>query len=124
MGPMTGWGRGYCGGSVPARGFGGAYGGRGRGAAWGRGGGGGRGWRHRSWATGEPGWARGRWGFPELIEDEPPPAIEKQYLAERRRLLRSELQAIKMRLNELDAAEAEGHETTGRQAPPDEGERE
>ena len=55
---MTGRGLGYCAGQA-APGF--AVGGFGRGfGAWGRGfrgGGGGRGWRHRFYATGVPGWA-------------------------------------------------------------------
>lgn len=57
MGPMTGRGAGYCGGSAAPGFAGGALGGffgRGRG----RGGGGGRGWRNMFYATGLPAWAR------------------------------------------------------------------
>jgi hypothetical protein len=68
LGPMTGWGRGYCvtslgphrnqfwlGGSPKY--FGGHFLGRfGRGR--------GRGWRHWYYATGFPGWARVQYGYP------------------------------------------------------------
>ena len=63
LGPMTGRAAGYCAGHpapgnmdpMPARGFGG----RGRG-----GGGGRRAWRHRFYATGQPGWWRAGIGRP------------------------------------------------------------
>jgi hypothetical protein len=58
MGPMTGRAGGFCAGySVP--GYMNPVGGRGY---WGRGGG--RGWRHWSHATGQPGWARVGMGYP------------------------------------------------------------
>ena len=53
-GPMTGRGLGYCAG-YPAPGYAADGYGRGRGP----GGQGGRGWRHRYYATGMPGWAGG-----------------------------------------------------------------
>ena len=59
QGPMTGGGRGYC--AMPVRGAGPYGGGRGYG---GRGRGGGRGWRHRYYATGVPGWMRAQAGGP------------------------------------------------------------
>jgi hypothetical protein len=65
MGPMTGRAAGFCAGygmpgyMNPVGGRG--YWGWGRGF-WGRGGG--RGWRHWSWATGLPGWARAGYGMP------------------------------------------------------------
>lgn len=56
MGPMTGRGAGFCAGyAVPGYAnprFGRSFGSRG---------GGGRGWRHCFYATGLPGWVRGRW---------------------------------------------------------------
>ena len=60
MGPMTGRAAGMCAG-YPMPGFMNPMGGRGRGF-WG--GGRGRGWRHRFWATGLPGWARAGSGGP------------------------------------------------------------
>lgn len=61
QGPLTGRGAGYCAGySVP-----GYMNPVGRGGIWGRCRGGGRGWRNWYYATGLPGWARGRGGvFP------------------------------------------------------------
>ncbi|NLJ49529.1 MAG: DUF5320 domain-containing protein [Candidatus Atribacteria bacterium] len=68
LGPMTGWGRGYCVtylGPHPSRFwlrstpwyYGGQFLGRfGRGR--------GRGWRHWYYATGLPGWARGQYFYP------------------------------------------------------------
>jgi hypothetical protein len=61
MGPMTGRRAGYCA-DYDAPGFANPVSGRGYGRGWfggwglGRGGGG-RGWRHRFYATGRPGWA-------------------------------------------------------------------
>jgi len=106
MGQMTGWGRGYCGGSAwpsPERGF---SGGLGRGFGGGRGGGG-RGWRHCYRATGVPGWSRGGWIGPAHAGPGPQPATEEQHLEQRCELLESELEAIKRRLDELGAAETE-----------------
>ena len=85
MGPMTGRAAGYCAGygmpgyanpitgrwagpygygwGVRAPYWGGGFG-YGRGFGFGRGRGGGRGWRHRFYATGLPGWARAGWYGP------------------------------------------------------------
>ena len=67
MGPMTGRAAGYCAG-YDAPGFANPVPGRGYGMGWGRGWGGGRGWRHRYYATGVPGWLRfgygPAWGAP------------------------------------------------------------
>jgi len=68
LGPMTGYGAGFCAG-YPAPGFvNPAWGRGGGGRGWGRGGGGGGGggWRHRHWyhATGVPGWQRAFVGGP------------------------------------------------------------
>ena len=61
LGPMTGRAAGYCAGySMP--GFLNPWGGRGFGGRGGRGGG--RGWRHRFYATGWPGWQRAAYGYP------------------------------------------------------------
>ena len=101
MGPMTGRGTGYCGGyGAPgwgtAMGFrggrGGGYGFRGRGGGFGRGFG--RGWGGYN----APGWspvAAGpvAWG----------PEQEGQVLRDRAELLQSELDAVRKRLNDLEA---------------------
>ena len=111
MGPMTGRSMGYCTGydapgyANPAPGFGR---GRGRGS-WGAGpgwpGGGGRGWRHRYYATGLPGWARydyppawayGHYG-PAMTEEQ-----EVELLKDQAEALRREMEAITKRLEELE----------------------
>jgi len=107
MGPMTGRAAGYCAGyevpgyanPAPGRGFGMGFGG-GRGAR-GRGfGGGGRGWRNRAYAAGAPGWAPfGGYAAPYPTPD---PAVEKQALESQAEALRSELDAIKKRLSEIE----------------------
>jgi hypothetical protein len=109
MGPMTGRAAGYCAGlgmpgyasPVPGRGFGMGFG-RGRGF-WGRGfGGGGRGFRHRYYATGLPGWMGfGGWTPPYW---QPEPEFEKQTLKAQAEALQSELDLIKRRLSDLEAA--------------------
>lgn len=95
-GPMTGWGRGFCGG-------GGAWGvgtgwpaGRGRGGAFGWG----RGLRNRAGAAGPAGWG---WrgfapprGEPAGVEED-----ERQALARDAALLESELARVRARLDEL-----------------------
>ena len=96
--------------AVPWRGFG-------RGAGWGRDfwGGGfgfGRGWRNRCYATGRPGW----WGPYDVYEapyhgyegfyGAPDQKTEKQALKGQAEALQSELDLIKKRLSELDAAGA------------------
>lgn len=115
---MTGRAAGYCvGAGVPGymnpgagRGFGMGFG-RGFGMGLGRGrgfGGGGRGWRHRFFATGVPGWAyyggsMGPYGY-GLPQQEPDPEMEKQALKNEAQMLQSELDAIKKRLEDLEAA--------------------
>lgn len=104
MGPMTGRAAGYCAGNdmpgymnpVYGRGF------RGRGF-----GGGGRGWRHRFYATGLPGWMSvGGYGAPYLYGapyQKPDPDLEKQALKGQAEALQSELEFIKKRLSELES---------------------
>lgn len=100
-GPMTGRGMGFCAGHPtpgntqpgPGRGFG-----RGRGFS--GGGRGGRGWRHRFWATGVPGWARGGC-LPETRQ------TEMQWLEARARAIESELAAIRARLERAGSCQDE-----------------
>ena len=62
MGPMTGRAAGFCA-DADAPNTNAGFGRGGMGCGRGRGfGGGGRGWRHRFYATGQPGWARAGWG--------------------------------------------------------------
>ncbi len=112
-GPMTGRGAGYCGGSgmpgyanpAPGRGFGMGFG-RGWGFG-GRGGGGGRGWRHRFYATGLPGWLRsGWWGAPPYFAA-PTPMAEREYLEGVAQSLQGQLSDIKKRLDEVSAPDRE-----------------
>ncbi len=107
MGPMSGRGAGYCGGSgmpgyanaAPGRGFSmGA--GRGRGC-----GGGGRGHRNMFYATGLPGWMR--FGGYAAPYQKPDPKIEKQTLRNQAAALQSELDSIKQRLDEIETGAAE-----------------
>jgi hypothetical protein len=109
MGPRTGRVAGYCGGfGMPGyanrgmgRGFGMGFG-RG-GAGWGRGrgfGGGGRGWRHRFYATGQPGRMRFGADAPAWTPDT---ANEKELLKSEADALRSELELIEKRLSEIEA---------------------
>jgi len=66
-------------------------------------GGGGRGWRHRFFATGLPGWMRfgGYQGpMPEITPDQEKIALKSQADA-----LQSEVEAIRKRLAELEAGE-------------------
>lgn len=102
MGPMTGWGAGYCAGydrpgyahPFPGRGFG--FGGGG----WGRG----RRWRHWYHATGQPGWMRfggapGWWAGPPA-----PPTREQEaeHLRSQADWLSGELEAVKQRIADLE----------------------
>jgi hypothetical protein len=75
-----------------------------RGAWGGRGfGGGGRGWRHGFVATGIPGWMRFGWaGTPQV----PAPDAERQVLENQTQALQAELDALKRRLDELQAGKA------------------
>ncbi len=101
MGPRTGRGAGYCVGAgvpgyanpVSGRGFG-------FGAGSGRGfGGGGRGWRHRFYATGLPGWMR--YGGYETPDPNFIPVREDEILKNRADFLQSELNTIHKRLDEI-----------------------
>lgn len=94
---MTGRGLGYCGG-FSGPGFGRGTGGWGPGRGWGRGfvgvGGGGRGWRHRFWATGLPGWMGGSTPAADS-------ASEQRWLEARARALESEIDAVRKQLEGL-----------------------
>lgn len=102
-GPMTGRGAGFCAGygapgyANPGFGRGGMGFGHGRGF-----GGGGRGWRHRFYATGQPGWVRGGWGFaaPAPMTGESELAALKQEAEFHDR----ELAGIRARIEELEKA--------------------
>ncbi|MBC7186731.1 MAG: DUF5320 domain-containing protein [Calditrichaeota bacterium] len=96
MGPMSGRAAGYCAG-YPTAGYANPM----RAWTWW---GGGRGWRHCFYATGLPGWLRfGRrfWGVPAPV---PEPEVEKQFLTAQADWLQKELEAIKRRLEELEAS--------------------
>lgn len=113
MGPMTGRAAGYCAGfgtpgyANPAvgGGFGPGYGrGRGFGPGFGRGRGFGmgfgRGWRNWRWAAGPA----GAGGFPVPYVGDPDPEMEKLALKRQADALQSELEMIKKRLSEVEAA--------------------
>jgi len=85
-GPMTGWGRGFCGESATS-GVG-----RGRGRGWGHG------WRHRFWATGQPGGLRGG-----SAASEPPTEVEQQALQREAAAIEADLERIRRRLQELES---------------------
>jgi hypothetical protein len=98
LGPMTGWGRGYCLEPVDydhprSRIFGGYWGGRGHG------------WRNRYWATGVPG--RAWWGMPARFE----PEITKQegieILQEEAKNLERQLEYVKKNIDELKQSKTE-----------------
>jgi hypothetical protein len=114
MGARTGRAAGYCSGHgvpgyanpVPGRGFGAGFG-RGRGGGFG---GGGRGWRNMFYATGLPGWQRfGGYSppYPYQAPDRPDPEAEKQSLRNQAQVLKSELDSIEKRLEELQTAKTE-----------------
>jgi hypothetical protein len=67
-------------------------------------GGGGRGWRHRFFATGLPGWMR--FGGYAATPQQSDPKMEKQTLENQATTLQSELDAIKQRLSEIDTGNA------------------
>ncbi len=101
-GPMTGRGAGICAGNdTPGymndsfgRGFG-----RGRGAGMG----GGRGWRHRYYATGAPGWAR-QYAGPYAPQAANPRAVRDEellHLKEQAQYMKEALQDIEKRIGEL-----------------------
>jgi hypothetical protein len=110
-GPRTGRAAGFCAGyGMP--GFANPVLGRGRGLGYGRGyaRGGGRGWRHRYWATGVPGWGRGRFGYGTQMGDAPPvdmpmegdPQTELAELKDQSRHLQQTLDQIYQRIEELE----------------------
>ena len=125
MGPMTGRGVGYCRGyGMP--GYSNPVPGRGLGMGWGRRRGGGRGWRHRYYATGLPGWARfgyaptwdapPAWGPPPMWGPPPapaygpnyaPPAPEQEidFLRDQAEWLSQQLEAISQCISELEQEE-------------------
>ncbi len=96
-GPLTGWGRGWCRGAREPEPGTAAFGG------WGRG----RGWRHRFWATGSPGWLRGGWGQGSRLYPRAAVEDERHALESEARQLESDLERIRSRLDEL--------QTTGNQ---------
>ncbi len=119
-GPMTGRGAGFCAGyQVPGfanqtmgRGFGG---GRGRGGGGGFGGGG-RGRRNQYYATGLPGWARGYGGpvnpatanpsgYNPATDQGRAPVGDVEYLKQRARYLKRELEDIDARLQDLQSGD-------------------
>jgi hypothetical protein len=106
QGPMTGRRAGFCAGynvpgyanPIPGRGYG-------LGRGWG---GSGRGWRHWYYATGLPGWVRfgyaPAWGQPPAYSPYAPPMTaeqELQMLKNQAEWLKSELEAIDRRIQEL-----------------------
>jgi Family of unknown function (DUF5320) len=103
MGPLTGRGAGFCAGSrgpLFGRFFRGGYG---RGAAFG---GGGRGWRHKFYETGLPGWMRFGRGGPAFME-EPSPDTEKRLLEEEAGALKNQLEIVRKLLDALKGEEGE-----------------
>jgi len=105
QGPMTGRGMGYCAGyDMPGflnRPWGwGGFGGRGMGMG---GRGFGRGWRHRYYATGMPGWMAG--GFPYYGPQAVGPENELKALEEEASFLERSLEEVKKRLMELESKE-------------------
>lgn len=100
MGPMTGRAAGYCAGFAvpgfvnPGFGFGRRGGGRGFG--------GGRGWRHRYYATGMPGWARAGYAPGAAPLDAPSKEEQARVLQQQAERMEASLAEIKQRLAELD----------------------
>ena len=106
-GAMTGRAAGYCAGfGLPGYMNPGAGRGVGMGFGYGRGfggrgfGGGGRGWRHRFFATGLPGWTR--FGGYAASEVTPEPEMEMQALKNQAKALQSELESIQKRISEIE----------------------
>lgn len=103
MGPMTGRAAGYCAGfgmpgyTNPGRGFGM---GLGRGCGFGSG----RGRRNMFYATGLPGWMR--FGGVAMPHPQLVPQMEQQSLKNQAEILQSELDAIGIRLSEMEKATA------------------
>ena len=94
MGPMTGWGRGFCG----------PHGRRTGRRAFGLGfnrGGRGRGYRHNHWAGEATGWGRGRFRGPHnepfYVREDEMATLQKEAAR-----LKEELNAVEQRLSELE----------------------
>jgi hypothetical protein len=115
QGPMTGRGAGYCAGyDAPGYANPGPRMGMGWRRGWGGGWGRGRGWRHRYYATGQPGWARfgraGAWAPPAgaygpyPYTAPPAPEEEIDYLRSEAEWLKEQLDAITSRIEELEQA--------------------
>lgn len=110
LGPMTGRAAGYCAG-YPVAGFVNRFFGRGFG------GGGGRGWRNQFYATGLTGWQRagmgGGYPYAPYAPDyaAPPAAVTKEQQIEALKgqagYLESELEAVRKRLETLEAKTGE-----------------
>jgi len=111
-GPRTGRAAGFCTGyGMP--GFANPIGGRGygRGGGFGFGGGSGRGWRHRFFATGVPGGGMGRggwfgsnYGYPQGYAPSPYHEDERAALKDEAEYLKSALDDINRRLDEIQAS--------------------
>lgn len=105
-GAMTGRGAGYCAGYGMSGFANDAVFGRGLGMGYGRG----RGWHHRFYATGLPGWVRtGGYAAPygyAVPYREPDPEMEKQVLRSQAEALQSELDLIRRRLSEIETESA------------------
>jgi len=99
MGPMTGWGRGYC--PEPAGYVRPRYG-IFRGGYWG---GRGRGWRNRYWAAGVPGWDW--WGVPTRFEPELTKQEEMEILQEEAKSLERQLEYVKKDIDKLKQSKTE-----------------
>lgn len=113
---MTGRGAGFCAGyQMP--GYANAYLGRGwfgRGRGW-YGRGGGRGWRHRYYATGVPGWAwfdnmapgGGPYAYPVPYAGDMTPKAETEMLREHSAALQRELKEIEERISTLEKVQTQ-----------------
>lgn len=98
---MTGRRRGLCAGyDVP--GFANPGAGWGGGRGWGYGRGGGRGWRHRFYATGRPGWMRYDYGPDWEYPAHPTREQEIESLQQEAEWLKRQLDAISRRMEELE----------------------
>ena len=109
-----GSGYGFRGGFGRGSGYGGGFG-YGRGGGFGRGGG--RGWRHRFYATGLPGWARSEYGYAPAAPAYHPPVESRMAPHDELKMLRNEakecegaLAEIKARIDELEQERAKMRE--------------
>ncbi len=104
LGPMTGRAAGYCAG-FDAPGFMNPVPGRGMGFGFGRGRGG-RGWRHRYYATGVPGWASWGWWPAYGAAPFPTPAVEGEALKAQAAYMEKALEELRRRISELETAKS------------------